>query len=308
MYEEQPLGATVSRRSLSLMASLLLLSLCALSPLAVAGAQVQAFVEAPEAAPPPMKYLPPQERALLDVHTRDAKARTRASLELAEARLLRAAQLTEAAQFNEASSELGIYQAIVEDAVRFLRRQPHSDNKTRDLCKRLEVSLRAHGPRIETIRRMTPSEDALNVRAAYECTRRARVEALNAFYGQTVMDEPAIAEASSADAPATSQAAPPARDSHARLHAAYGLLSVKAKAKEALPELIALLKDTEALVRGNAAYGLGCIGPDAQTAVPALLELLKDKNSLVRYSAAEAIAKIGLAAVPALDKATKIDK
>ncbi|HVF51131.1 MAG TPA: HEAT repeat domain-containing protein [Pyrinomonadaceae bacterium] len=287
----------------------LLLSLCALSPLASARAQqMQAFAEAPEAAPPPMKYIPPQERALLDVHVRDAKARTRVSLDLAEARLLRAAQLTDAAQFDAASSELGIYQAIVEDAVSFLRRQANADNKTRDLCKRLEVSLRAHGPRIETIRRMTPSEDAPNVRAAYECTRRARSEALNAFYGQTVMDEPAVAEASNAHAPATSQVAPPAVDSHARLRAAYDLLSVKAKAKEALPELIALLKDAEALVRGNAAYGLGCIGPDAQTAVPALLELLKDKNSLVRYSAAEAIAKIGLAAVPALDKATKIDK
>jgi hypothetical protein len=306
MLEEQSSGASRLRRALFLTASLLVVACFCLPD----DAQAQALVEAAEVAPPPMKYLPPQERAMLNAAS-DAKARTRLSLDLAEARLLRAAQLTDAERFTEASAELGIYQAIVEDAVGFLRQDNNTDNRTRDLCKRLDVTLRSHGPRIETIRRLTPSEEALNVRAAYECVRRVRTEALNAFYGQTVMDEanlPAAAPASNTDAHDVSTDALPVVDSHARLRAAYDLLIVKATAKDALPELIALLKDEEALVRGNAAYGLGCIGPDAQAAVPALLGLLKDKNALVRYSAAEAIGKIGMAAVPALNKATKMDK
>lgn len=318
MLEELVPGTVSSRRQLfpaargSLCALLLL---CVLSSVGEARAQVVVEPSALEEAPPPMKYLPPPERAALGA-TRDARERTRLSLEMAEARLQRASQLSEAARFAEASAELGIYQAIVEDAVGFLRLDANASNRMRDLCKRLEVTLRAHGPRIETIRRMTPHEESPNVRAAYETVRRARAEALNAFYGQTVMDEAPATPAPSKEAPgaqgagadSAEPAAAPAPDSFARLHAAYKLIAGREHAKEALPELIALLKDGEALVRGNAAYGLGCIGPDAQAAVPALLDLLKDKNALVRYSAAEAIGKIGMAAVPALNKATHMDK
>lgn len=282
--------------------------------------RAQSSADSEEAAPP-MKYIPPAERALLG-EARDAKARTRLSLELAETRLLRAAQYTGVEQFDAASRELGIYQAIVEDAVRFLYRQGKGDNRTRDLFKRLELTLRAHGPRIETIRRSTPSEDAVNVRAAYDAMRRARTAALNAFYGDTVMRESPSREES---APASTQriavahiaasvAAPEQEqarrreESFSRLRAAYDLLAAKSKAREALPELVALLKSEEAFVRGNAAHGLGALGAEAETAVPALIALLKDKNSLVRFSAAEAIRKIGLAAVPALNRSTQTDR
>ena len=286
--------------------------------------RAQGGVDTQEAAPPPMKYIPPSERALLN-EARDAKARTRLSLELAETRLLRAAQYTGVERFEAASAELGIYQAIVEDAVRFLYESGKGDNRTRDLFKRLDLALRAHGPRIETIRRSTPSEDASNVRAAYDATRRARTAALNAFYGDTVMHEassrnetpsPVGAErravvssvASSVAALEEEQQERRREDSFSRLRAAYDLLAARTKAREALPELLALLKSEEAFVRGNAAHGLGCLGPEAETAVPALIDLLKDKNSLVRFSAAEAIRKIGLAAVPALNRASQTDR
>lgn len=146
----------------------------------------------PEQAPP-MQYIPPEERQRLARET-DFKDRTQLSIELAEAHLVNAEQRTIAAQFHSASSELGIYQAIVEDAMRFLRKHGEPvggkvPNKIRDLFKRLEMSLRKHGPRLETIRRTTPSEESVNVRAVYEFTRRARSEALNSFYGDTVLHE-----------------------------------------------------------------------------------------------------------------------
>jgi hypothetical protein len=289
---------------------------CTLACLLCAAKQTRAQTAdaSEEAAPPPMKYIPPAERAML-FETHDAKARTRLSLELAETRLLRAAQYTSVEQFDSAAAELGIYQAIVEDAVRFLYQFARTDNRTRDLYKRLDLTLRAHGPRIETIRRSTPYEDAFNVRAAYDAMRRARTAALNAFYGDTVMHEAssakqtvAVLEERSAATIAQAQSDAQREESFSRLRAAYDLLAVKSKAREAIPELLALLKSDEAFVRGNAAHGLGCLGAEAEPAVPALIAMLKDKNSLVRFSAAEAIRKIGLAAVPALNRATQTDR
>lgn len=143
-------------------------------------------------APPIMKFVPKEERARLDAESNDIKKRVRISLELADTRLERAAQLTAAERFDAAATEIGIYQALIEDAMRFLetRREVKNgkvSNKFRDIYKRVELTLRAHGPRLETIRRSTPSEDAVHIRAAYEFTRQARADALNSFYGETVL-------------------------------------------------------------------------------------------------------------------------
>ncbi|HEV2761789.1 MAG TPA: hypothetical protein VGV38_02250 [Pyrinomonadaceae bacterium] len=147
----------------------------------------------PETAPP-MRYIPPQERARLAAEGDDHKDRTKLSIEMAEERLARAEQLTAAANFLAASGELGIYLAIIDDAIRYLQAngQPVKgkvSNKFRDLYKRIELTLRAHGPRLESIRRRTPSEEAANARAAYEYIRQARADALESFYGETVLRE-----------------------------------------------------------------------------------------------------------------------
>ena len=158
-------------------------------------------------APPPMKYIPDDGRARLS-GARDAKERMRLSIELAEERLSRATQLTEGQKYDAAAVELGIYQALVEDALHFLQEPDKKGKKSRDLNKRLELALRAHVPRIETIRRITPSEYAGNVKDALEYTRRARGEALNAFFGDTVirdgLDEKSSGNARPKDSPSNS--------------------------------------------------------------------------------------------------------
>jgi len=141
------------------------------------------------AAPPPMRFIPDEERERLAQQTRDHKARTRLSLDLADARLRRAAELTDAERYDAAAVELGIYQAIIEDAFTYLEGTGRPPQKMRDIYKRIEMTLRAHGPRLENIRRATPSDEAVNVRAAYEYIRQARADALNAFYGDTVVRE-----------------------------------------------------------------------------------------------------------------------
>ena len=136
-------------------------------------------------APPPMKFVSRSERTQLSA-ARDAKARTRATIELAESRLSRAEMLTAGQQYDAASSELGMYQGLVDDALIYLDKA-ESKKKLRDTYKRLELSLRAHSARIEAIRRVTPAEYAVNVKAICECARNARTQALNAFYGDTVI-------------------------------------------------------------------------------------------------------------------------
>jgi hypothetical protein len=164
-------------------------------------------------APPPMRYLPDDVRKQLEAE-RDPRARTRLSLELAEDRLARVADETNADRFEAATGELGIYEAIVEDSVHYLQSSNpgRASNKLRDLCKHLDITLRSHIPRLETIRRALPSQHAVYLRDAIEFVREERDLALNAFYDDTVIaeprhqnDKPATAERAKGDVPAVSE-------------------------------------------------------------------------------------------------------
>ncbi|MGH9903512.1 MAG: hypothetical protein ACRD68_17030 [Pyrinomonadaceae bacterium] len=177
--------------SSSFASALRCLGLLACAALLPAEARAQGPVVTLDQAPPPMKYVPAEERTQIQ-QARDLKGRTRLCLELADARLERAAQHTAAGHHDRAATEIGIYQALIADLMQHLKESSEIkngkvSNKTRDLYKRVELALRSHGPRIESIRRVTPSDDAVHVRAAYDYTRQARAEALNAFYGDTVL-------------------------------------------------------------------------------------------------------------------------
>lgn len=152
---------------------------------AVAWAQEDRTTQQQLPAPPPLKSISPEDRALLSA-AHDIKARVKVSIELANTHLLRAEEFTSRDQYDAASAELGRYRGIVEDGLRYLI-QVNTSN--RDLYRRLELSLRTHSLRIEAIRRATPAEYAVNVKAIGEHTRKARTDALNAFYGDTVVRE-----------------------------------------------------------------------------------------------------------------------
>lgn len=147
-------------------------------------ARAQDLVLPPQPAPPPMIYIPEDARKQL-LSVRDEKARTRLSIELAEARLARAEQQTQLKQFNAATADLGVYQALFEDALNYLHRL--RTGNPRDLYKRIEQALHKHAARIETIRRTTPSEFSGNIRTLLKLVRDLRTEALEAFYGNTVL-------------------------------------------------------------------------------------------------------------------------
>jgi hypothetical protein len=163
---------------------LMMASAVSLSP----AASTQDLVLPPQPAPPPMVYIPEDARTGL-LSARDTKARTRLSLELAEARLLRAEEQTNLKQFNAATAELGIYQALMEDALEHLHRTSDGGGRSRDLFKRFELTLHKHAARIEAMRRTTPSEFSGNLLVLLKLVRDLRTEALEAFYSDTVLSE-----------------------------------------------------------------------------------------------------------------------
>jgi hypothetical protein len=164
-----------------------LFSVIAVTALMSVEARGQITVGTPLPAPPPLRFVPRQERSQLEA-ARDVKSRTKLSVELAEARLAQAEQMTLAQQYEAASRELGIYQGILEDALRFLKAQ-QEQKKLRDTYKRFEITLRSHGVRLETMRRTTPSDYAVNIRAITDSVKAVRGEALNGFYGDDVISE-----------------------------------------------------------------------------------------------------------------------
>lgn len=159
----------------------------AFAALSASDARAQEARATPLSAPPPIVVVSREERSQLG-EARDAKSRTRLSVELAEARLMRAEQLTTAQQFESAAREMGFYQGIIEDAIRYLKEQKEQ-KKLRDIYKRLELALRTHGSRLETMRRTTPAEFSVNVKTIMDNTKNLRTEALNGFYGDTVIRE-----------------------------------------------------------------------------------------------------------------------
>jgi hypothetical protein len=141
-----------------------------------------------QTAPPPLKTISRLERSQLD-ESKDSKARVRTTIDLAEAHLAQAEAHTSQHDYDSAAAEAGKYWALVEDLFGFLSKMNSDSNKTRDLYKRLELTLRAHGPRLSSIRRGTPSEYAVWIKEIEELARKGRTEALNSFYGHTVFRE-----------------------------------------------------------------------------------------------------------------------
>lgn len=160
--------------------------------LACAGARAQdgaARQLQPDDGPPPMRYIPPDVRQRIE-GARDAKARARLCMEIAEERLVRAAQFADEDKFEAATGEIGVYEAVVEDTVRTLHASGKVNNKLRDVFKRVEITLRSHVTRLESIRRTLPERHAVYLKSAIDFVRDRRDQALSAFYSDSVLREP----------------------------------------------------------------------------------------------------------------------
>lgn len=175
------------------LAALLVASSVAFAVVACASfARAQELVLPPQPVPPPMKYVPEIERGRLS-GAREPKERVRATLEMLEERLASAERSAAASRFDPATADLGIYEALLDDLLAYLKplgRSPDGtkvDGKTRDLYKLIEQTLNKHTARIESVRRLTPQEYQPLVRTAFNHARDKREEALDAFFASTVL-------------------------------------------------------------------------------------------------------------------------
>ena len=174
------------QRRLFLLTTVLLAAFVYLPSVYAQSAQPQAT---PLPAPPPLKLIPKEEKTQLD-QAKDIKQRLRLTIDLAGGHLSQAEKLTMQTEYDAAAAEVGMYHALIEDALLQLGTLKRDSNKTRDLSKRLELSLRADGPRLTSMRRVTPLEFAVWIKKVEDFARAGRTEALNSFYGHTVVREP----------------------------------------------------------------------------------------------------------------------
>ena len=137
-------------------------------------------------APPPLKIIPKIERAQLEAET-DTKDRLKLTIQFALTHLETAERHTAQSNFEAASVEVGTYHALIENGLTLLASLKRDSNRTRDLYKRIELALRAHGPKLTAMRRITPLEFAVWIKQVEDFARDGRTEALNSFYGHTVV-------------------------------------------------------------------------------------------------------------------------
>ena len=137
-------------------------------------------------APPPMRVIPHDEHNQIK-EAKDAKARVLRTVELAELHLQRAEGFASRQEYSRALTELGGYVALIDDGLTFLSKLDDDPGKNRKLYKYVELALRAQGPRLTVMRRATPLEYAIRIKEAEDFARDGRTEALNAFYGHTVV-------------------------------------------------------------------------------------------------------------------------
>ena len=140
-----------------------------------------------------MRFVSRVERTQLDA-AREPKARLRATIKLAEDRLTRAETLTTQKAFDEASIEIGGYLGLIGDLRAYIATLDKEKGSTRDLNRHMEISVRPHIARIAVIRRSTPATYATHLKDAEEYVKETRSEALDSFYGHSVLREPSPQE------------------------------------------------------------------------------------------------------------------
>ena len=135
-----------------------------------------------------MRFVSREERSQLTT-AKDPKDRLRTSIELARSRLTRVEDFTSQKKFDQALEELGGYLGLIDDLRAFCGAMVRDKGSTRDLYRKLDIELRAHIPRLAVVRRTTPAAYSIHLKAAEEYVREMRAEALDSFYGHSVLRE-----------------------------------------------------------------------------------------------------------------------
>jgi hypothetical protein len=135
-----------------------------------------------DVATSPTVAMSESESKKLSVET-NIKKRIQLSIESMELRLKETETFNEAPKFKEALSELGGYQAILEDSVAFLEKNDLKSNKVQDNFKKLEILLKKHISRLELIRREMPYKYGWHVQKLMKLVRAIRSKAVEPLFG-----------------------------------------------------------------------------------------------------------------------------
>lgn len=159
------------------------LTLLALGCIEGAAAQTD---DDPNDFPPPLKVLSKDERKALDVES-DSRKRTRLSIDLMDKRLAKAEGLAAASAYRAMFFELGVFEGLMEDTLRFLRKNNRGSGRDLDNFKRFEIALRGFTPRIELLRRGSPPRYDGYLTSLQRELREARAEAVKPLFADTVV-------------------------------------------------------------------------------------------------------------------------
>ena len=135
---------------------------------------------------PALKVISKEEKSAL-AGVNDIKDRTKLALDLMEARLKKAEAFNSQESFADLLTELGSFQALMDDTLKFLNRNADGRGKVMSTYKRFEMSLRAFMPRLELIRREVPDNYEYHVRQLLRTVRDTRAKAVEPFFSTTVL-------------------------------------------------------------------------------------------------------------------------
>lgn len=139
---------------------------------------------------PPIDVVPAPEVLLSKTESNDLdsekniKKRTQLSLEIMETRLKNAEIFNGQPKFKEVLSELGSYQALLEDSFKFLEMNDLKNEKVLSNIKKLEITLKKHTTRLELIRREMPFRFGWHVGKLMKLVRQIRSKAIEPLFGQ----------------------------------------------------------------------------------------------------------------------------
>ena len=138
--------------------------------------------------PPPLAIVSKGEKSQLEAES-DAKKHTQLSIELMDARLIKATELSSKNQYKESLDELGAFQALLRNAFNFLKRNNNGSKKILNNYKKFEISLRGFMPKLEIIRRDMPIKYGYHVRTLMKFVREARANAVEPLFDDSVLSE-----------------------------------------------------------------------------------------------------------------------
>jgi hypothetical protein len=142
-----------------------------------------------DVAPPPLKTISKEEKSQLAAQA-GVKDRSVIYIDLLEARLKKAEDLSAQEDFGSVLTQFGSYEGLLENMMGYLSAEKKS-GKTLWSFKKLELTLRQHNVRIESVRRLMPFKYAYHVTRLQKFIRKSRATATESLFSDSVVRIPA---------------------------------------------------------------------------------------------------------------------